>query len=333
MPQISLTLPIFIIMVLLLVGLGAGAVWIFAQSSPEIVVDFTPTSTPTSTATITLTPTATTTATPIPTATPLPPREYTVKSSDSCSNIAGLFNVSIASIVLLNNLPADCGILSVGQKLLIPQPTPTSAPLPTSTSNAVQSTDKACEIYKYVVKENDTLGGISNNFNVPAEAIKEYNGLSSDIVFVGRELKIPLCKRRPTPGPTPTPTPPPPYPAPNPLLPADGAAFASSADVITLQWSSVGTLRQNEAYAVTVEDLTEGNSRKLVEYVTDTKFIIPATFRPAGTTPHIMRWFVTPVRQSGTTKDGQPIYEQGGASSVARVFSWIGGVTGPTPTP
>jgi hypothetical protein len=106
----------------------------------------------------------------------------------------------------------------------------------------------------------------------------------------------------------------------------------SSSDVITLQWSSVGTLRQNEAYAVTVENLTEGTGRKLVEYVTDTKFIVPTTFRPSGSSPHIMRWFVVPVRQSGTTKDGQPIYEQGGAASVQRVFSWVGGGSG-TPQP
>ena len=85
-----------------------------------------------------------------------------------------------------------------------------------------------------------------------------------------------------------------------------------------------------------MEDQTAANlgqSVRITEYVTDTKFIIPATFRPTGTTPHIMRWFVTPVRQSGTTKDGQPIYEQGGASSAQRVFSLIGGAALPTATP
>lgn len=332
MPEVKLSLPILVLLIILLVGLGAGAVYLFARSTPQIVVDFTATVTRSPTATITVTPTATATGTPVPTATPLPPKEYVVKAQDTCSKIAILFNVSIPSIVLLNNLPADCGTLSVGQKLIIPQPTPTASPQPTSTQNAVQATDKACEIFKYTVKDNDTLGGISTNYNVPPEAIKEYNGMSSDIVFVGQELKIPLCRRRPTPGPTPTSTPPPPYAAPVPLLPVDGAAFMSSSDVITLQWSSVGTLRQNEAYAVTVENLTEGTGRKLVEYVTDTKFIVPTTFRPSGSSPHIMRWFVVPVRQSGTTKDGQPIYEQGGAASVQRVFSWVGGGSG-TPQP
>jgi hypothetical protein len=69
-----------------------------------------------------------------------------------------------------------------------------------------------------------------------------------------------------------------------------------------------------------------------VEYVTDTKFIIPAAFRPSANTPHIFRWTVLPVRQIGTDKDsGSPVWEPAGAVSVPRAFSWVGG-TGPAPS-
>ena len=44
-------------------------------------------------------------------------------------------------------------------------------------------------------------------------AIREENGMTSDSVFLGQSLTIPLCRRYATPGPTPTATPPPPYPA------------------------------------------------------------------------------------------------------------------------
>jgi len=54
-------------------------------------------------------------------------------------------------------------------------------------------------------------------------------------------------------GASPTPTLPPPYPPANLLLPPDGAPFDTANSIITLQWASVGTLRENEAYAVTVE--------------------------------------------------------------------------------
>lgn len=333
MPTLSLSLPLAIGLFILLIGIGAGAVYFFAKSTPQIVVNFTSTPTSTQTSTITPTFTATSTNTLVPTATLLPPKEYIVKANDSCVGIALLFNVSVQSIVLLNNLPADCGVLSVGQKLLIAQPTPSPTPQASSTPNAAKATESDCDLFDYVVKENDTLGSIAANYNVPGEAIKEYNGLPSDIVKLGTTLKIPLCKRLPTPGPTSTPTPPPPYQAANLLLPADGASYISANDVITLQWSSVATLRQNESYAVTIEDLTTGTGDKVIDYVSETKYIIPASLRPGGNTPHIFRWTVVPVRQSGTTKDGQPTYEQAGAVSSPRVFSWVGTGAAPTSNP
>jgi LysM repeat protein len=286
------------------------------------VVESTLTMTITTTATVTITPTPTATATIEPTFTPLPPVEYTVASGDTCSSIAGRFKVSINSIILSNNLPASC-ILSIGTKLKIPQPTPTASPQPSATLSKAQSTDTSCQKVDYVVQANDTLSKIAGNYAVPIAAIRSYNGLPNDTVYEGQKLSIPLCERAATPGATPTATPPPPYPAPNLLLPADGAAFTLADDVISLQWASVGELRSNEAYAVSVEDITEGTGRRLVEYVTDTKFIIPSSFQPTSSSPHIMRWWVMPVRQTGTT-GGKPIWEPAGTASAQRVFSWSG---------
>ncbi len=331
LPEITLSLPIALGLVILVLAIGAAIVFI-ALSSTGRVIEPTQTPTITTTPTLTLTPTASLTPTPYPTATPLPPLEYTVKGGDYCSTIAAFFNVSVQSIVLLNNLPADCGTLYIGQKLLIPQPTPTASPLPSSTLSEAEATESACEKLPYTVGENDTLSGIARNYNVSIETIKEYNGLTSDIVFSGQPLLIPLCQRLPTEGPTPTPTNPPPYPAPNLLLPADGSTFLGSGDTITLQWAAIGTLRDNEAYQVNVDDVTDGTGRKLIEYVTDTKFIVPASFRPTSNLPHILRWWIIPVRQTGSTKDGQPIWEPAGAQSIPRVFTWQG-VAVATPTP
>jgi hypothetical protein len=164
-------------------------------------------------------------------------------------------------------------------------------------------------------------------------AIKEENGLPGDIVFLGQDLVIPLCKR-PTPiGPTATSTPLPPYPAPNLLLPADGAPFTLADETVTLQWASVGTMRASEAYQVTVEDVTDGQGRRLVSYVTDTKYIVPSTFRPNDKNPHVFRWWVTTARKIGSDDAGNPIWESAGAISVARVFTWIGVPSVATPTP
>ncbi|MFC2026280.1 LysM peptidoglycan-binding domain-containing protein, partial [Chloroflexota bacterium] len=272
----------------------------------------------------------TVTFTPQPSPTPL---VYTVKLGDSCGGIAFSFGVSIQSIVLLNNLPADCSTLYESQRLLIPQPTPTPTSLPTSTLSEADATEAACDKLDYTVQENDTLSSISLNYNVSTAAIKEYNGLVNDVVRFGQTLVIPLCRRNATPGPTPTPTPPPPYPPANLLLPADGAGFTLADDVLTLQWAAVGTLRENESYAVTIEDITEGQGRKLVDYVSDTKFIVPQSFRVNDNIPHVIRWWVMPVRQTGTDDEGNPIWEAAGAISEGRVFTWVSLAAGSTPAP
>jgi len=103
--------------------------------------------------------------------------------------------------------------------------------------------------------------------------------------------------------------------------------------VVTLQWASIGTLRENERYQVTIVDVTSGQGLRLTEYVTDTKFIVPTTFRPNDNLAHVIRWWVTTVRQNGVDDQGQPIYESAGAMSEERVFSWVGVAVQGSPSP
>jgi LysM repeat protein len=336
LPVVTLSLPAVLGLVTLLLLVGAGLVFFAMRLNPQEpgAVPPTTTLTPTVSPTITLTPTPVTptvTFTPLPSPTPI---EYIVKANDTCLGIAIAFGVSIQSIVTENNtLTADCRNIFEGQKLRIPHPTPTATALPTSTLNPAESTRASCEVADYVVKENDTLGGIAANYQVPKEYIAEWNGLVNDFVRFDQVLKIPLCKRLGTPEPTSTPTPPPPYPAPNLLLPADGAVFTLADDTIALQWALVGTLRENEAYAVSLENVTEGKGEKNVAYVKDTKYMVPTSVRP-NTGAIVFRWWVVPVRQVDTDTDGNPVWEPAGAASVQRVFVWMGsGSSATTPSP
>jgi LysM repeat protein len=321
MPAITFSLPSALGLLIIFLGIGAALVYFALRQSGQVVE---PTVTPTITSTVT--PTVTSTPeTPTPTLPPLPsptPLAYSVKSGDTCSSIAFSFGVSINSIVTLNNLSPDCASLSIGQQLLIPQPTPTPTPQPSATLSADQATLAACPTIEYTVQEGDLLGGIAANYAVPKDAISKWNNLVNDFVRVGQKLLIPLCERVATAGPTPTPTLPPPYGAPNPLLPADGAPFTSADNTITLQWSAVGNLRENESYAVVLEDLTTGQNRKVVEYTTDTKLSVPLTLKPKDNQPHVFRWTVTTMRQTGTDNDGNPIWESAGAISEKRTFTW-----------
>jgi hypothetical protein len=207
--------------------------------------------------------------------------------------------------------------------------------MPTSTLSGAEATDAACPKIEYTIQDNDTLSSISLNYAVPIAVLKSYNGRVNDTVRSGEVIIIPLCERAATLGPSPTVTPPPPYAQPNLLLPVDGAPFTQADNTISLQWASVGTLRSNEAYQVSVVDVTEGQERKFVDYVTDTKLIVPSTFRANDNLPHVYRWWVVPVRQTGTDEDGNPIWEPAGAMSVQRVFTWlVSGVSvEPSPTP
>jgi LysM repeat protein len=330
MPEITLSLPAALGLLALFLSIGAVMVFFALRSQPEVVAAVPPTSTPTLEFTQTVTPTdapPTATSSPMPTPTPV---EYVVQPGDTCLGIAGLFEISILSITLENNLSSEC-FLSPGMTLFIPQPTATVTPLPTATLSSLQETEQACSKDTYIVKDNDTLSSIAFNYNISQAAIKEENGLVGDTVFLGQPLVIPLCQRATPMGPTITPTPLPPYPAPNLLLPADGAPFTINDETVTLQWASVGTMRDSEAYAVTVEDVTEGQSRKLVRYVTDTKFIVPSSFRSTDRNPHVFRWSVLTVRQAGTDADGNPAWEPAGAPSIQRVFTWSSSAPAATP--
>ncbi len=334
MPGITLSLPAAIGLLALFLGIGAVIVYFALRQAPESIAASTATatitSTPTGTQTATVTPLPTLTNTPEPSPTPV---TYLVKANDTCLGIAAFFNVSVQSIVTANSLPAACDTLYVNQPLLIPQPTPTATAMPSATYSQVEQTEAACEKVQIIVQTTDTLGSISSNYDVPMEAIKEENGLSGDTVFLGQPLIIPLCRRNATPGPTPTATLPPPYASPNLLLPANGVPYTIADDSITLQWASVGSLLDNEAYQVTIEDITAAQGPTLIDQVTDTKYIVPSTIRPTDGIAHIFSWYVETVRISGSDESGNPIWTTAGSASPPRYYSWIGRSGGITPTP
>jgi LysM repeat protein len=332
MPEVTLSLPVALGLLALFLAIGAVALFFTLKGTGKIP-DITATPSPTETMTVTSTPTETLIPSETPTLTPEPPIEHKVQSGDTCYTIAGLYSSSVPAIISMNGLNSLCTDLLIDQIILVPRPTPTPPPAPTATLESAAATRAACQTVPYTVQANDTLSTIATNYGVSVSAIKEWNGLSTDTAILDSQLIIPLCMRSATPGPSPTPTIPPPYPAPNLLLPADGETFTLATDTVTLQWASVGALRENERYQVNVEVLTGETGRKLVQYVTDTKFIVPVTFRPVENATQIMRWWIVAVRQTGTDEQGNPIWSTAGTSSLLRVFGWSGAGPAETPTP
>jgi LysM repeat protein len=332
LPELRLSLPIAIGLLVLFLIVGGGATYVALAQSGRVAQP-TGAGTPTATATITPTPspeTPTLTATPQATYTPL---SYTVQQGDTCGGIGFAFDVSAASIILQNALDANCSLF-IGQALLIPQPTFTATPQATATLGELEATIAACDVEDYVVQAGETLSIIALTYGIPLEAIMEWNGLTTDTAFEGQHLDIPMCMRTFVGGSTVTPTIAPPYPAPELLLPPDGEPFTSSSDTIALQWASVGTLRSNEYYQVTITDITGGQNRHITDEVKDTTFSVPVSFRPTDGRPHIFRWSVVTVAQIGVDADGLPVFIAGGPVSESRTFTWNGtGSAAGTPTP
>ena len=334
LPEFTLSLPAALGLLALFITLGAVIVFLILSDGAngkgaDVVAEV---GTETASPTVTMTPTVTLTPTLAPTWTELPPKSYTVKSGETCSDVAAMFGVSIQSIILENSLSTECN-LAEGQILSVPQPTPTASPQPTATLSEAEKTETACGKVEYLVKENDTLSTIANNYQVPQSVIREYNGMVNDTVIEGRYLTIPLCEREPTPGPTPTATTAPPYPGPNLLLPADGASFMGINETVTLQWAAVSELLGNEAYAVTITDLTSEEKTSATEYVTDTSLIVPVSFAPNDGRPHVYRWSVYIVRSIGGGDEDIENWAPAGNLSDERVFSWFVTQSQPTVTP
>lgn len=323
MPEVTLSVPVILFLFIVFLAIGAGAVY-FGLQATGAVVEPTAAPTETLTPTLTLTPTP---ITPVASFTPQPsptPLSYRVQLGDSCGSIAYLFNVSVLSIILENNLDTGCS-LSINDDLQIPHPTPTLTPVATNTPSSIQATRDACDVDYYTVVEGDDLSTIALYRGVSVEAIMEWNGKTLDTVFLGETIAIPNCLRDYVAGVgTVTPTPAPPKQKPELLLPNDGQGFSLENNVVTLQWASVGILLDNEFYQVTVRDVTDGNIEPLVIEVKDTKFTVPSDYRPMENSVHIFRWWVMPVAKIGVNSDGTPIYIPGGPSSDFRNFSWTG---------
>ena len=100
-------------------------------------------------------PTIKASATPQPTFAPLPSFVYTVQTGDSCSAIAQHFNVSVQDIVQVNHLSDVC-ILTVGQKLMVPQSIPADSPSSSATKMSVTQ-QAILGVGSYQISEKDGM--------------------------------------------------------------------------------------------------------------------------------------------------------------------------------
>ena len=95
---------------------------------------------------------------------------YVVQPGDSLWIIAQRYGTTVDAIKRLNGLSGD--MLNIGQVLKIPA-------------------GQAPGYIEYTVRAGDTLLLLSRRYNTTVDAIKQLNGLSSDMLSIGQVLKIP----------------------------------------------------------------------------------------------------------------------------------------------
>lgn len=98
--------------------------------------------------------------------------EYVVRSGDTLWLLAQRFGTTVDAIMRLNGLTSD--MLNIGQVLKIPSSS--TAPVP---------------YFRYTVRSGDTLWLLAQRFGTTVNAIKNLNGLSSDLLNIGQVLLIP----------------------------------------------------------------------------------------------------------------------------------------------
>ncbi len=97
-------------------------------------------------------------------------REYTVQAGDSLWLIAQRFGTTADAIKRANNLSSN--LINVGQVLKIPS-------------------TQSVPYIEYTVRSGDTLWLLSRRYDTTVDAIRQLNGLTSDMLSIGQVLRIP----------------------------------------------------------------------------------------------------------------------------------------------
>ena len=132
---------------------------------------------------------------------------HTVKQGETLSLIARDYSLSLSNIKTTNKLTSD--VIKVGQVLRLTGLSATTQDTPPK-SGTIATSPKTTT---YTVKKGDTLSGLAKTFKTSIQEIKSLNKLTSDTLYIGKKLTIPVIEevtaKTPlaTPAPSATPAP------------------------------------------------------------------------------------------------------------------------------
>jgi hypothetical protein len=242
-----------------------------------------------------------------------PPYIDDVRQGDTCGSIAVRWGLDLvggaAAIRAANNLNANCTNLPYPGKVVIPRPTGTPTPLGFEVTQTVIATSlppslrdvTPYALYQHCIQEGDTLTSLSLEYNTSRQRICELNPLPDGIDCRGCNFAVDgpnaRCAQAPlftltkclnVPGPTHTPqptatftgletaTPFPTYLPPSGIYPLDGASVRGTVQMV---WLSVGQLREDEYYMVSIYNEQTGELLA-IHQTQQTSYTLPSAWQP-----------------------------------------------------
>ena len=104
---------------------------------------------------------------------------YTIKSGDTLNKISAQFGVSVANLRSWNGIKGD--LIFAGQTIIVKKGA--------SAGGNASSTNSASG-KRHTVKSGDSLWGLSMQYGISIQKIKQLNGLSGDTIYIGQTLKV-----------------------------------------------------------------------------------------------------------------------------------------------
>ncbi len=114
---------------------------------------------------------------------------HRVEKGETLSTIARKYNMHLAKLYRLNSL-VNFDSIEIGDEVVIGYKESKTASLEPIASNKKKYKEFTDQESYHIVTSGETLYGISKKYNISSKKLKQINGLKSNTIFVGQQIKI-----------------------------------------------------------------------------------------------------------------------------------------------